>query len=75
MITLPAGAWPWGLVLVTVCPRRARLPTTLNPSSISTSRALAKVMPTTSGTGTSGGAVAGGVLTVALAVGAAARVG
>src|ERR1700722_16388461 len=73
MITLPAGAWPDGLVLVTVCPSRACLPATLNPSSISTSRALAKVMPTTLGTGTSAGAVAAGPLAVALAVGVAVR--
>src|SRR3984957_17509461 len=70
MITLPAGAAPDGLVLVTVCPRRGCLPTTLKPSSISTSRALAKVMPTTSGTGTSAGAVEAGA-DVAVAVGVA----
>ena len=72
MITLPAGAWPEGLVLVTVCPTRGWLPTTRNPSSISTARALANVMPTTSGTGTSAGAVEAGALAVALVAGAAA---
>src|SRR5580693_3762173 len=62
MITLPAGASPDGLVLVTVCPKRGCLPTTVNPSSSSASRALVKVMPTTSGTGTSAGAVEAGAL-------------
>jgi hypothetical protein len=73
MIVLPARAWPDGLVLVTICPSRACLPATLNPSSISASRALVKVMPTTLGTGTSAGAVEGGALAVAADVGVAAR--
>src|SRR5579862_2740171 len=46
---------------------------TLNPSPISTSRALVIVMPTTSGTGTRAGAVVAGPLAVGLTVGAAAR--
>jgi len=73
MITLPAGACPDGLVLVTTCPRRACLPATLNPSPMSTSRALTKSMPITSGIGTMTGLLAAGELTVTLALGVAAR--
>jgi hypothetical protein len=56
MIKLPAGASPsGGFVRVTICPRRVCLPSTLNPSLTSSSRALIKGMPTTSGTGTRSG--------------------
>ena len=70
MIRLPGGTSPAdGLVRVTTCPTRVCLPTTLNPSLMSSSRALAKVIPTTSGTGTRGGALEAGGLAEELAVG------
>ena len=69
MITLPAGTSPdGGSVRVTTCPTRVCLPTTVNPSLTSSSRALVKVIPTTSGTGTRGGALEAGGLTEGLAV-------
>jgi hypothetical protein len=72
MITLPAGTLPAaGFVRLTTCPTRMCLPTTVNPSLTSSSRALVNVIPTTSGTGTRGGALAGG-LAVGLADGGAA---
>ena len=56
MTRLPAGISPAdGFVRVTTCPRRVCLPTTVNPSLTSSSRALMKVIPTTSGTGSRGG--------------------
>ena len=55
MIRLPAGTLPAdGFVRVTICPRRVCLPRTVNPSLMSSSRALVKVIPTTSGTGSRG---------------------
>ena len=56
MIKLPAGTSPAdGLVRATTCPRRVCRPRTVNPSPMSSRRAWVKVIPTTSGTGTSGG--------------------
>ena len=69
MTTLPAGAWPDGFVRVTTCPTRVWSPTTVNPSLLSAAWASAKVMPTTSGIGTTGGVLAADALTVGLAVG------
>jgi hypothetical protein len=69
MITLPAGASPsGGFVPVTICPRRVCLPTTMNPSLASSSRALMKRMPTTSGTGTRAGVLEAGGVDEGLAV-------
>ena len=67
MITLPAGAWPEGLVRVTMFPARVCLPLTVNPSLSSASRALAKVRPATAGTATTGGVLEAVALTVGVA--------
>ena len=70
MTRLPGGTSPAdGFVRVTSCPTRVCLPTTLNPSPTSSSRALVKVIPTTSGTGTRGGALEAGGLAGRLAEG------
>src|ERR1700722_3038861 len=68
MTTLPAGAEPDGAVRVTTCPTRVWSRRTLNPSLWSSARASAKVRPTTSGMGTTGGALVAGALGVGLAL-------
>ncbi len=77
MIKLPAGTSPAdGLVRVTTWPGRVCLPRTVNPSLMSSRRALMKVIPTTSGTGTRDGGLEAGALAEeaeALAVGRPAR--
>ena len=70
MIKLPAGTSPAdGFVRATTCPTRVCLPRTVKPSLMSSSRAWVKVIPTTSGTGTSGGVLEADALTEGLAVG------